>query len=53
VLGQSRSTQRYPRRKLDDDRRLIDELRRWVEWYPRFGSERVHQMLLADISHMD
>jgi putative transposase len=47
VLGQSRSTQRYRRRKPDDDRRLIDELRRWVEWYPRFGSERVHQMLLG------
>ena len=47
VLGQSRSTQRYRRRKPDDDRRLIDELRRWCEWYPRFGSERVHQMLLG------
>ena len=41
VLGQSRSTHRYRRRKPDDDRRLIDELRRWCEWYPRFGSERV------------
>ena len=47
MLGQSRSTQRYCRRKLDDDRRLIDELRRWCEWYPRFGSERVHQLLLG------
>ena len=47
VLGQSRSTQRYHRRKPDDDRRLIDELRRWCEWHPRFGSERVHQMLLG------
>src|SRR6185369_1231843 len=47
VLEQSRSTQRYRRRKLDDDRRLIDELRRWCEWYPRFGSERVHQLLLG------
>jgi transposase InsO family protein len=26
---------------------LIDELRRWCEWYPRFGSERVHQLLLG------
>jgi transposase InsO family protein len=32
---------------VDDDRRLIDELRRWSEWFPRFGSERVHQMLLG------
>ena len=47
VLGQSRSTQRYRRRKPDDDRRLIEELRRWCEWHPRFGSERVHQMLLG------
>ena len=28
MLGQSRSTQRYCRRKLDDDRRLIDEFTR-------------------------
>jgi transposase InsO family protein len=47
VLGQSRSTQRYLRKKPDDDRRLIEELRRWVEWYPRYGSERVHQMLIG------
>ena len=47
VLGQSRSTQRYRRRKPDDDRRLIEELRRWCEWHPRFGSERVHRMLLG------
>lgn len=47
VLGQSRSTHRYRRRKPDDDRRLIDELRRWCEWYPRFGSERVHQLVLG------
>jgi transposase InsO family protein len=47
VLGQSRSTQRYHRRKPDDDRRLIEELRRWCEWHPRFGSERVHQLLLG------
>jgi putative transposase len=47
VLGQSRSTQRYRGRKSDDDRRLIEELRRWCEWHPRFGSERVHQLLLG------
>jgi len=46
-LGQSRSTQRYHRRKPHDDRRLIEELRRWCEWHPRFGSERVHQLLLG------
>jgi putative transposase len=47
VLGQSRSTQRYHRRKPDDDRQLIEELRRWCEWQPRFGSERVHRMLMG------
>jgi transposase InsO family protein len=26
---------------------LIEELRRWCEWHPRFGSERVHQLLLG------
>ena len=41
AFGQSRSTQRYLRKKPDDDRRLIDELRRWCEWHPRFGSERL------------
>jgi len=47
VLGQSRSTQRYLHKKPDDDRRLIDELRRWCEWYPPYGSERVHRMLIG------
>ncbi len=37
VLGQSCSTQRYRRRKPDDDHRLIDELRRRVAWHPTFG----------------
>lgn len=36
------ASQRYVRRQPDDDRRLIEELRRWVEWYPRFASERVN-----------
>ena len=47
VLGQSRSTQRYVRRRPDDDRRLIEELRGWCAWYPRYGSERVHQLLVG------
>ena len=47
VLGQSRSTQRYVRLQPDDDRRLIEELRRWCAWYPRYGSERVHQLLVG------
>jgi putative transposase len=29
------------------DRRLLDEMRRLVESYPRYGSERVHQLLVG------
>ena len=28
-------------------RMMIEELRRWCQWYPRFGSERVHQLLFG------
>jgi len=47
VLGQPRATQQYRPRKEDADRRLIGELRRLVESYPRYGSERVYQVLLG------
>ena len=47
VLGQPRATQQYVPRKEDADRRLIGALRRLVESYPRYGSERVHQLLLG------
>jgi len=47
VLGQPRATQRYRPRRPDADRRLIAELRRLVESYPRYGSERVHQVLVG------
>ena len=46
VLGQARSTQRYSPKRLDDDRLLITEMRRLVEAYPRYGSERVHRILI-------
>ena len=46
ALGQPRATQQYVPQKEDADRRLISELRRLVESYPRFGSERVHQLLV-------
>ena len=35
----------YRRRSMD--RRLLEEMRRLVETYPRYGSERVHQMLIG------
>jgi transposase InsO family protein len=45
VLGQPRATQRYHPRKVDADRQLIEQMRRLVESYPRFGSTRIHQRL--------
>ena len=47
ALGQPRTTQRYCPRKVDEDRRLIEQMRRLVESYPRRGSERVYQMLIG------
>lgn len=47
ALGQPRSTQQYRPKRPDMDRRLIAEMRRLVESYPRYGSERVHQLLLG------
>ena len=47
ALGQPRATQRYRRKGPDADRRLIVELRRLVETHPRYGSERVHQLLVG------
>ena len=45
ALNQPRSTQRYPAKRPDMDRQLITELRRLVESYPRYGSERMHKLL--------
>jgi transposase InsO family protein len=39
--------QRYKPKRPDADRRLITEMRRMVESHPRYGSERVHQLLLG------
>ena len=47
ALGQPRSTQRYRAKRPDMDRRLLSEMRRLVEAYPRYGSERVHQLLVG------
>ena len=47
ALGQPRATQRYRPKRPDADRRLIGEMRRLVESYPRYGSERVHQLLVG------
>ena len=47
ALGQPRSTQRYRPKRPDMDRRLLSEMRRLAESYPRYGSERVHQLLVG------
>ena len=47
ALSQPRSTQRYKAKKPDADRQLIAEMRRLVEALPRYGSERVHQLLIG------
>ena len=46
VLGQPRSTQRYPSRRLDDELRLLRETRVLAGGRPRFGAERIHRWLL-------
>ncbi len=47
ALGQPRSTQRYRAKRSDMDRRLLEEMRHLVASYPRYGSERVHQLLVG------
>ena len=47
ALGQPRSTQQYRPKRPDADRRLLGEMRQLVESYPRYGSERVHQLLVG------
>ena len=47
ALDQPRSTQRYRPKRPDMDRRLLDEMRRLVRNYPRYGSERVHELLIG------
>ena len=47
ALGQPRSTQRYRPKHPDADKRLITEMRRLVESYPRYGSERMHRLMIG------
>ena len=47
ALAQPRSTQRYEPKRPDMDRLLLGEMRRLAEAYPRYGSERVHQLLVG------
>lgn len=45
VLEQPRGSQRYQSKKVDEERLLLGQMRRVVELYPRYGSERVHGLL--------
>lgn len=45
VLGQSRSTQRYARRRPEDEKALLAEMRRIARKRPRFGSPRITEAL--------
>ncbi len=46
VLGQPRSTQRYQSRRPDDEACLLREMRALARQRPRFGAERIHDLLV-------
>lgn len=45
VLGQSRSTQRYVKRRPTGEAKLLAEMRRLARRHPRWGSPRIHDAL--------
>jgi putative transposase len=45
VIGRSRSTLRYDRKRRSDDPPLVREIKRLARRHPRFGYRRVHVML--------
>jgi putative transposase len=45
VIGRSRSTLRYDRKRRSDDPPLVREIKRLARRHPRFGYRRVHAML--------
>ena len=46
VLDQPRSTQRYQSHRLDDELRLLREMRALARQRPRFGADRIHRLLV-------
>ena len=46
VLDQPRSTQRYPLRRVDDEPRLLREMRALARQRPRFGAQRIVRVLV-------
>ena len=53
VLGQPRGTQRYQRHRAADERHLLEQMRRLARQRPRFGSERIYEMLTAGGWHVN
>lgn len=45
ALGQPRGTQRYKPRRPGIDRALVDSMRKLADLQPRFGCERIHELL--------
>ena len=45
TLGQPRSTQRYKPKRPDVDRRLVESMRKLADLKPRYGCERIHELL--------
>ena len=46
VLGQARSTQRYQSCRPNDERLLLREMRKLARQRPRYGAERIHDLLV-------
>lgn len=45
VLGQPRTTQRYKPRRPEADKRLVESMRKLADRQPRYGCERIYEML--------
>jgi len=48
VTGQPRGTQRYERRRPDDEERLVGQMLEFVRLHPRYGYRRVWALLRGD-----
>ena len=53
VLDQPRSTQRYQLRRVDDEPRLLREMRSLARQRPRFGADRIHRWLVKRHWHVN
>ena len=48
VVGQHRSTNRYPRCPADFEARLIGAMKELADRFPRYGYRRIHALLVAE-----